>query len=504
MFNPSFVIYFMGFNSFLNLRFLVDYISLQFFSVLMVIVGSVFIFSLKYMHSENVRYVGFMWMVILFVCSMVVLIFRQDWIALILGWDWLGISSFFLVAFYNSDSSWRGRLKTYFTNRLGDGFFLFVLRMSLFSVRYLSLSASLFFMGFFVVLTQTKRAQLPFRAWLPAAMAAPTPVSALVHSSTLVTAGIFILIRSLVNVSFFSEYIFFIGLITLFIGRLRACSSYDMKKVVAFSTLSHLGFMVVCLSSGVSLLAFFHLIVHARFKALLFICVGSLIVLNNHSQDLRQVRFSFVKMFLIWGAVVSVISLCGFPFFSGFFSKDFVIEYFFFNYKLIGFFLFLRSLALSVNYSFRLIARFLKVNWLQVDIKDYRFLSWYLLPLLGFSLVLGVVQRRFCFSMFLVGGTVLLKVVIYFFLFCGFFLGGRLFSSLIGSSISLLDSLGQLVPLQSEKITLYHMIKDQGMLTFIREKSFSGLSPRQSIFENNLNNKLFYVFFLFIFLMLLF
>jgi hypothetical protein len=106
--------------------------------------------------------------------------------------------------------------------------------------------------------------------------------------------------------------------------------------------------------------------------------------------------------------------------------------------------------------------------------------------------------------MFLVGGTVLLKVVIYFFLFCGFFLGGRLFSSLIGSSISLLDSLGQLVPLQSEKITLYHMIKDQGMLTFIREKSFSGLSPRQSIFENNLNNKLFYVFFLFIFLMLLF
>jgi len=253
-------------------------------------------------------------------------------------------------------------LKTYFTNRLGDGFFLFVLRMSLFSVRYLSLSASLFFIGFFVVLTQTKRAQLPFRAWLPAAMAAPTPVSALVHSSTLVTAGIFILIRSLVNVSFFSEYIFFIGLITLFIGSLSACSSYDMKKVVAFSTLSHLGFMVVCLSSGVSLLAFFHLIVHARFKALLFICVGSLIVLNNHSQDLRQVRFSFVKMFLIWGAVVSVISLCGFPFFSGFFSKDFVIEYFFFKYKIIGFFLFLRSLALSVNYSFRLIARFLKVN----------------------------------------------------------------------------------------------------------------------------------------------
>ena len=141
-----------------------------------------------------------------------------------------------------------------------------------------------------ILLTQTKRAQLPFRAWLPAAMAAPTPVSALVHSSTLVTAGIYILIRLLPSLSLINKYLCFIGLLTLFIGRIRACGSRDMKKVVAFSTLRHLGFMVVCLSSGLRILAFFHLVVHARFKALLFICVGSLIVLNNHSQDLRQVR----------------------------------------------------------------------------------------------------------------------------------------------------------------------------------------------------------------------
>ena len=135
-----------------------------------------------------------------------------------------------------------------------------------------------------------------------------------------------------------------------------------MKKVVAFSTLRHLGFMVVCLSSGIALLSFFHLLVHASFKALLFICVGSLIVLNNHTQDLRQVRFSFSNIFLIWGRRVSVISLCGFPFFSGFFSKDYILEYFFFNYNIVALILFLRSLGLSVLYRYRLISSFLNIN----------------------------------------------------------------------------------------------------------------------------------------------
>lgn len=237
-----------------------------------------------------------------------------------------------------------------------------MLRVFLYSYSFSSFVRRFFIFIFFILLTQTKRAQLPFRAWLPAAMAAPTPVSALVHSSTLVTAGIFILIRLSSQISLFSDYLLFIGLMTLFIGRIRACGSYDMKKIVAFSTLSHLGFMVVCLSSRVQLLAFFHLIVHARFKALLFICVGSLIVLNNHSQDLRQVRYSKFNLFLIWGSIISVIRLCGFPFFAGFFSKDFIIEYFFFNYNLGCFFLFIRSLCLSVFYSFRLISKFLRIN----------------------------------------------------------------------------------------------------------------------------------------------
>ena len=143
-------------------------------------------------------------------------------------------------------------------------------------------------MGLFLTLIlaflcQTKRAQLPFRSWLPAAMAAPTPVSALVHSSTLVTAGIFILIRLIKKINVINNYLIFIGLCTLFIGRIRACGSKDRKKIVAFSTLRHLGFMVIFLGTGIGLFSFYHLLVHASFKALLFICVGRLIVLKNHS-----------------------------------------------------------------------------------------------------------------------------------------------------------------------------------------------------------------------------
>jgi len=183
---------------------------------------------------------------------------------------------------------------------MGDGFFLVLLSLILLEGSFLiSLTGGFYLVVLIILLTQTKSAQLPFRAWLPAAMAAPTPVSALVHSSTLVTAGVYILIRLSSLLNYFNYYICFIGLLTLFIGSISACGSMDMKKIVAFSTLSHLGFMVVCISSGVRLLGFFHLIVHASFKALLFICVGSLIVLKNHSQDLRQIGFKNNNYFFI-------------------------------------------------------------------------------------------------------------------------------------------------------------------------------------------------------------
>lgn len=130
-------------------------------------------------------------------------------------------------------------------------------------------------------------------------MAAPTPVSALVHSSTLVTAGIYILIRSGVIIGGVKRYINFIGLLTLFIGAFSACGRYDVKKIVAFSTLRHLGFMFVCISSGFYFLGFFHLLTHACFKALLFIGVGMLIITKGHCQDFRQIGVKVKKVFFI-------------------------------------------------------------------------------------------------------------------------------------------------------------------------------------------------------------
>ena len=167
----------------------------MFLTVLFIIVGRVLFFRVDYMVGEESRFKGFVRIVLVFVAAMITLIVSGDWLRLILGWDWLGISSFFLVAYYNSEQGWVGRMKTYFTNRLGDGIFMFLLRIFLLSFFYNEHSLKNFFLVFIVLLCQTKRAQIPFCAWLPAAMAAPTPVSSLVHSSTLVTAGVFILIR---------------------------------------------------------------------------------------------------------------------------------------------------------------------------------------------------------------------------------------------------------------------------------------------------------------------
>lgn len=136
----------------------------------------------------------------------------------------------------------------------------------------------------------TKRAQVPFSAWLPAAMAAPTPVSSLVHSSTLVTAGVYLLVRfypSLRVHSYFCYFLFYVGVITCLIARFSALYENDLKKIVALSTLSQLGVIVMALGLGFPMLRFFHLITHALFKALLFVCAGTIIHSMQNNQDIR-------------------------------------------------------------------------------------------------------------------------------------------------------------------------------------------------------------------------
>ena len=185
--------------------------------------------------------------------------------------------------------------------------------------------------GFTIIVAAiTKRAQIPFSAWLPAAMAAPTPVSALVHSSTLVTAGVFLLIRFfpfLKSCSFFQPRLLCISVATLLLAGVGANYENDLKKVIALSTLSQLGVIMMRLGIGIPYLALFHLYTHALFKALLFLCAGAIIHNSSNWQDIRTMGIMFSQAPLTTTCMnVANLSLCGAPFLRGFYSKDLILE----------------------------------------------------------------------------------------------------------------------------------------------------------------------------------
>lgn len=193
-------------------------------------------------------------------------------------------------------------------------------------------------------------------------MAAPTPVSALVHSSTLVTAGVFLLIRFypfLQTFKYFNSILLIIASLTISIAGLSALTECDLKKIIALSTLRQLGVIIARLGLGFPTLAFFHLITHALFKALLFICAGSIINFHHHGQDLRTVGNLAPQLPLtISSFLIANISLCGLPFLSGFYSKDFILETALFNpTNWVIFILFFTATILTIIYSIRLLFR---------------------------------------------------------------------------------------------------------------------------------------------------
>lgn len=187
-------------------------------------------------------------------------------------------------------------------------------------------SRTLVLTGLVIIAAITKRAQIPFSAWLPAAMAAPTPVSALVHSSTLVTAGVYLLIRFnyLLGVS---RFIFYVGVLTIFMSGLGANLETDLKKIIALSTLSQLGLMMITISMGLPEFSFFHLLTHALFKSLLFLCAGVFIHSMGDTQDIRLMGglMTACPATSFYFSCAS-IALCGAPFLAGFYSKDLILE----------------------------------------------------------------------------------------------------------------------------------------------------------------------------------
>nr|AQP29371.1 NADH dehydrogenase subunit 5 [Trinervitermes sp. IND2] len=347
------------------MTFLFDWMSLLFMGFVFIISSLVILYSDDYMFGD-LNIVRFISLVLMFVVSMMFLIISPNVISILLGWDGLGLVSYLLVIYYQNVKSYGAGMLTVLSNRIGDVALLMVIAWMInfgswsfiYYLEFLFGSFEMELISFLVVLAaMTSSAQIPFSSWLPAAMAAPTPVSALVHSSTLVTAGVYLLIRFSPSFGYWLNiFLLLVSGLTMFMAGLGANFEFDLKSIIALSTLSQLGLMIMTISMGLSGLAFFHLLTHALFKALLFMCAGGVIHSMGDSQDIRFMGSLSVYMpFTSSSLMVSNFALCGMPFLAGFYSKDFILEMFSMSYvNMFGFFLLFVSTGLTVCYSFRL------------------------------------------------------------------------------------------------------------------------------------------------------
>ncbi len=303
------------------------------------------LFSTGYMHGEE-RYHLFFAYISLFSAAMLGLIISDNLLTFFMCWEVMGLCSYLLIGFYyKKPSAINASLKAFMTTRVGDtAFFLgicalyFVFGTSNFDQIYAMVKdpavaqvtllglPALTFIGFMVMMgTIGKSAQFPLQVWLPDAMEGPTPVSALIHAATMVAAGVFLLIRMfplLQQAGHVLTVVAYVGGCTAFLAALIAIVQTDIKKVLAYSTISQLGYMVLGVGVGAFPAAFLHLLTHACFKACLFLSSGS-VIHSVHTQDMREMGGLRSKMPLTFLAMmVSTLAISGFPFFSGFVSKD--------------------------------------------------------------------------------------------------------------------------------------------------------------------------------------
>nr|YP_010713862.1 NADH dehydrogenase subunit 5 [Atyopsis gabonensis]WDD39082.1 NADH dehydrogenase subunit 5 [Atyopsis gabonensis] len=349
----------------LEMTLILDWMSMMFLSFVSFISAMVLFYSGGYMAGDE-NMTRFIYLVLGFVASMGFLIISPNMVSILLGWDGLGLVSYALVIYYQNEKSMNAGMLTALSNRVGDvAILLSVALMSelggwsfIFYTEGGSISSIGGLVGLVILAGMTKSAQIPFSAWLPAAMAAPTPVSALVHSSTLVTAGVYLLIRFSPALGGLEQSVLLLlaGL-TMFMAGLGANFETDLKKIIALSTLSQLGVMMGILALGYAKLAFFHLLAHALFKALLFMCAGSVIHSVGGTQDIRSMGGLIYSMPLsITSINLANLALCGTPFLAGFYSKDLILEVAFSSsLNEFCFWLLVLATGLTVCYTFRLV-----------------------------------------------------------------------------------------------------------------------------------------------------
>ena len=367
----------------IGMGFLIDKLSAMMTVVVLLISFLVHVYSIGYMRDEKdfkrfFSYIG------LFTFSMILLVISNNLIQLFIGWEGVGLVSYLLIGFfYKKESAIKANLKAFLINRIGDMFFIIGIIMVftlldsfdyktiflnleafdidkmdyIYGFSYLDIACFFLFIG-----AMAKSAQIPLHVWLPDSMEGPTPISALIHAATMVTAGIFMVARLSPIYNFAdvtTDFILIIGALTaLFIGVI-AIFENDIKKVIAYSTISQLGYMVAALGINAYTVSFFHLYTHAFFKALLFLCAGSVIMSLHHKQDITKMGGLREKLpITFYCFLIGTLCIIGFPFTSGFFSKDLILEVMLYENTNISFFaysLLLLGALVTTVYSLRLI-----------------------------------------------------------------------------------------------------------------------------------------------------
>ena len=362
----------------------IDALSSVMLVVVTLISSLVHIYSIGYM-AHDPHKPRFMAYLSLFTFAMLTLVTSDNFLQLFFGWEGVGLCSYFLIGFwFKKDSANAAAIKAFIVNRVGD----FGFALGIFLIFYLfgtvnynevfllipeTLDQEIYFLGInlksidlicilLFMGAMGKSAQFLLHTWLPDAMEGPTPVSALIHAATMVTAGVFLVVRC----SPIFEYsqialniICIVGMTTAFFAATVALVQNDIKKIIAYSTCSQLGYMFFAAGIGAYNVAIFHLFTHAFFKALLFLGAGSVIHSLNNEQDIRKMGGIWRKLPYSWGLmIVGTLALTGFPFFSGFYSKEAIIEFAYLKGNTLGYYVVVIGIftaLLTAIYSWRLI-----------------------------------------------------------------------------------------------------------------------------------------------------
>ena len=336
-----------------EIGFLIDSLTATMMLVVTFVSLMVHVYTIGYMHDDD-GYTRFFSYIALFTFSMLMLVMANNFLQLFFGWEAVGLVSYLLIGFwYKRPTAIKANLKAFLVNRVGD--FGFLIGIGLIFAYFGTLDYAATFaraadfretiispvpgwtwslptavcIGLFIG-AMGKSAQFPLHVWLPDSMEGPTPISALIHAATMVTAGIFMVARMspLFEMSETARsFVLLIGAITAFFMALIAITQYDIKRVVAYSTLSQLGYMTMALGAGAYSAGIFHLMTHAFFKAVLFLGAGSVIIAMHHEQDMR--RMGGLRKYLpitYFTVLIGALANAGLPPFAGFFSKDSIIE----------------------------------------------------------------------------------------------------------------------------------------------------------------------------------